>query len=368
MKPKKVIFFFPYIDYGGVEKNFFKVANFFSKKELNVFLCTSSIKNKSLLEKNIKLLNPKINIKRNLNKKIFYLISILKLVNFLINNRDSIVFSFQANIYCILICKILGVKVIIRSNTSPIGWEHNFIKNKIYNFLIKLSNCVIVNSNDFKKQFDNKFGIKSTCILNPFDKKEIIKLSKVKNNLSFSYKKTFKIINIGRLTDQKDQITILKAFNLIKNKNNFELIIVGSGPEEKKLKKYLVEKKISKKNVRISNYNKNPYSLLKQSNIFVLSSKYEGLPNVLLEAISLKKFIISTKCPTGPNEIIKNNKNGIFFKIGNYKDLHKKILYLKNNPKLLKNKKMQSVSSNILKKYDPSINLMKYYQIINKLK
>ena len=55
-----------------------------------------------------------------------------------------------------------------------------------------------------------------------------------------------------------------------------------------------------------------------------MSSKYEGLPNVLLEALTLKKFVISTNCPTGPKEILLNENGGLLFKIGDHKQLTKK--------------------------------------------
>ena len=57
------------------------------------------------------------------------------------------------------------------------------------------------------------------------------------------------------------------------------------------------------------------------SDAFILSSKYEGSPNVLLEAITLNKIIISSDCPTGPSEILDGGKGGILFKVGDYKNL-----------------------------------------------
>ena len=72
----------------------------------------------------------------------------------------------------------------------------------------------------------------------------------------------------------------------------------------------------------------NPYPYIKHCDIFLLSSNYEGLPNVLLEAQCFKKIIISTKCPTGPQEILLNGKAGIFFKMNDFKDLSKKIIYV----------------------------------------
>ena len=64
-------------------------------------------------------------------------------------------------------------------------------------------------------------------------------------------------------------------------------------------------------------YTNNPFPYIKQADIFVLSSLFEGLPNVLLEAILLKNFIISSNCKTGPKEILDYGKGGLLFKIGN---------------------------------------------------
>ena len=79
--------------------------------------------------------------------------------------------------------------------------------------------------------------------------------------------------------------------------------------------------------VKFLGYKKNIYPYLKWSNLLVLSSKYEGCPNVLIEAISMKKTVISSNCPTGPKEILKNGKAGYLFKTSDFKDLAKKIFF-----------------------------------------
>jgi hypothetical protein len=91
------------------------------------------------------------------------------------------VFAFQANIYAVLVAKILNVKVITRSNSAPSGWSKNFIKNTIYKLIIKLTDDVMVNSFEFKKLFEKKFNIKVKCIYNPFNKDFI------KQKLLFDY-------------------------------------------------------------------------------------------------------------------------------------------------------------------------------------
>ena len=77
--------------------------------------------------------------------------------NFLINNKNTIVFAFQANLYCVLICKLLSIKVIIRSNSAPEGWSKNLIKRYLYKLIINLADKVMVNSFDFKKTFRTFF-------------------------------------------------------------------------------------------------------------------------------------------------------------------------------------------------------------------
>ena len=89
--------------------------------------------------------------------------------------------------------------------------------------------------------------------------------------------------------------------------------------------------------VKLIENKKNPFQYIKQSEIFLLTSRFEGSPNVLIEAQFLKKFIISTKCPTGPKEILDNGKNGELVKIGDYKKIASLLEKFKPN-KIVKKK------------------------------
>ena len=360
---KNIILFMPFIGGGGVEKNLFIIANYLGKKLENLKICTLSKNQKRKFNSNIKFLSPRKNFYEKLNIRIKYLICLFILFKFLLKNRNTIVFSFQANIYCILICKILGIKVIVRSNSSPSGWYHNFFKKIIYKFIISLADKVIVNSMDFKNQMMRNFNIKVDCIYNPLNASDIIKKSKKdkKNHFLKSNKEYLKIINVGRLVEQKDQITILKAAKILKKKIKFQILILGKGLEEIMLRKYIKKNNLNQQ-IQIKPFLENPYGAMKQSDVFVLSSKFEGLPNVLLEAVVLKKFIISTNCPTGPREILVNGKGGLFFKTENHFDLAKKILlYYKNKNKLnYKN----NISNKNLKKFNFEKNLKKYFLAI----
>ena len=112
-------------------------------------------------------------------------------------------------------------------------------------------------------------------------------MKKLKTNFFKNYKK-IKIIFIGRLVNQKDPITFVKALNLLKDKIDFRSIIIGRGYYYKTLQNFLLDNKLKNK-VKIINWQNNPYKYLKSADLLVLTSKYEGLPNILLEAVSLKK-------------------------------------------------------------------------------
>ena len=128
MTQKKIIIFMPSIEGGGVEKNLFIVANYLAKKINNISLITASYQYKRKFDKKINLILPKKKFWDSLGRRWKYLICLLILLKNLIKNKNSIVFAFQANLYCIIICKLFSVKIIVRSNSAPEGWSKNIIK------------------------------------------------------------------------------------------------------------------------------------------------------------------------------------------------------------------------------------------------
>ena len=363
MAQKKLLIFMPSIEGGGVEKNFFIISNYLANKSIEISIITAEKKFNHLLSNKIVVINPKSHFWSNQGRYLKYLVCLSLLVKEHLKFKKFLTLSFQANIYCTIITKIFNKKIISRSNSAPIIWSRNYFKNLLFKLIFKITDKVIVNSKDFKNQFDKKFGIKSFYIYNPINKSEVINLSKKKlNNNFFKNKKTLNIINIGRLVEQKDQITLLKAIELLKNKIPMKVLIIGNGIHKKKLSNFIKEKKL-KNVVKIINYTNNPFVYLKRSKLFILTSIYEGLPNVLLEATCLKKFIISSDCSTGPREILMNGKAGILFPPKNEVILSKKILYYYKNKKKLN--KMVNLGYQNLKRFDSKKNLEKYFNLIN---
>ena len=361
---KKLIIFMPSIEGGGVEKNLFIVANYLVKKIKNISVITVSKKFKKKFNNSINFLSFKYNFWDTFPRRFKYFLSFFLLIKEIIKDKNLIVFAFQANIYCIIICKIFNVKVIVRSNSAPAGWSKNLIKKSIFKFFLKRADKVMANSYEFIKSLKKEFGVKAICIYNPLNKTEIIKKSNLKSKKYFK-KKGLRILNIGRFTEQKNQITLLKSLNEIDKDINYEAIIAGKGKLKRNLKQYIDKNYLGDK-IKIVNFLKNPYPLIKQCDLFILSSIYEGLPNVLLESLALRKFIISSDCPTGPKEILLSGRGGLLFKMNNHVDLKEKIIFYLNNPK--KCKKMSNIAINNLNKFDYDKNLLKYYNLVNSVK
>lgn len=217
-----------------------------------------------------------------------------------------------------------------------IVWIHNSIpnlkkkKDKIERFGKRLEyyDTIVAICDEMKEELENiypKLRGKIRRIYNPFNFERIEKLSEDCSKLNDEQKKMLEdnyCIAIARLDNiQKDFSTLIKAMNILKNKKLKEkLYIVGEGEGRKEIEGSIRKFNLEDQVILLGNQ-KNPYIWLKNSDFFVHSSKYEGLPTVLIEALICDKFIISSDCPTGPKEILKNESCGKLFKVGDYKKL-----------------------------------------------
>ena len=361
---KKVIIFIPSIEEGGVEKNLFVITNYLQEKNINIEILTCNNNKKNNFYKGIKFIGTKSKFWQNKNRKIKYLICLFLLfLNLIKKKQKTLVFAFQANIYAIIVAKILNTKIITRSNSSPSGWSKNFFKRKLYSFLINLADDVMVNSLDFKKDFYRNFKIKTECIYNPFDKLTILEKIKKKNKNKLFKKKSLKILSVGRLTDQKDHLTLLKSAKLIDLRLNPKIIIIGKGIKYNFLKNYIKNNNLQNI-VKLIGYQSNPFIHIKSADILVLTSKFEGLPNILLEGQFLKKYIISTDCPTGPREILMNGRAGDLFKVADYKKLAKIINNYPKNTKIISNKIKYGTKN--FYRFNQNLNCKKYLNFVNR--
>lgn len=357
--------FNPSLEDGGVEKNLYLISNYFKNCGIAVEILTANYDKYKKFKKGIKFVGTKNVFWQTQSRLIKYAVCLLILFFNLIKRKDKpLIFTFQANIYAVFVAKILKAKIVTRSNSAPQGWSQNFIKKKIYKTIIKLADDVMVNSLDFKSSFKKTYNVDPICIYNPFDKNFIKKkLSNKNKKINFFKKGYINIISVGRLTDQKDHLTSLKAIKFLNPNLKIKMIIMGKGENKLLLENYIKVNKLHHK-IKLIGYKKNPYPYLKKANIVLLSSKYEGLPNILLEAQFLKKYIISTNCPTGPKEILLNGKAGDLVKMGDYKKIaHLISIYKKEKSKI--NKKI-NIGYNNFSRFDYELNCKKYLNFVKK--
>ncbi len=360
---KKIIFFCPSIEIGGVEKNLFKVANFFSHKSEDVSIITFDRKHiNKKFSKKVKIIS--IEFLSSFNLPYFTKV-LFCIINYFLKfglQQNLIFVSFQSNLYFILLAKFTKNKIIARSNAAPDYYISNQLKLKLFQKIYNLADKIIVNSREFKKKFFETFKVMPIMIYNPSFKE---KFSKIKKFKKIKKKGVINFLNIARLTDQKNQIILLKAFNEINN-INYKLTIVGNGSKNIILKRYISNNNLQKK-IQIINNISNSKKFLKKCDVFILSSKFEGLPNVLIEAQILKKFIISSDCPTGPREILKNGNAGYLFNNNNYKDLKKNILKFISKKNSIEIRDKIKIGYTNLYRFSERKNLEKYYKEIRRL-
>lgn len=115
------------------------------------------------------------------------------------------------------------------------------------------------------------------------------------------------VMGVGRLTTQKDFASLIRAFSGICRQPPARLIILGDGPQRQALERLVGTLQIADC-VHLAGFQANPYAWLARSSLFVLSSRYEGSPNVLVEAMALGVSVVSTNCPSGPAEILDNGR------------------------------------------------------------
>ena len=337
MNLKKIIFYHPSFEKGGVEKILVNLIEYSIKQKIKVQLISSNSK----LKKNKYFETFKVKkFDGRLKTTIFSIFILIKILikNFR-NRKATCLLSFQSNSVAICFGKFLGFKVAIRNSEYPLGSLNNNDDNILKSFLIFAQKIIVYNFANLI--ISNSIGSKNTIKNFIIQKHKVIHiynpyLKKI-NKKNYKYKKDV-VLFVGRFTKQKGIIYLLKAFSLFLNKfSQFQLWFVGSGPDEKLIKEYIKQNNLNK-NIKILPWQKNLNLIYKTSKIFVLPSIYEGLGNVLIEALNHSRACIASDCEHGPSEILMNGKNGYIFKSKNFKSLYKKLIFVQKNFKLAKKK------------------------------
>ena len=373
-KKYRVFIFQPYPKFGGADRSIIRLINGNKSADFTLISLTKCNYSK-YLNKKIKFLEIKS------SRVLFSFFKLREKIRYKINKNKydkNIFISNQnfANIISILsVHKIKNLKTILieRNHLIELKFSKNIydlLKKKIILNLIKFSykksNVVVGISKKLSSDLSKFIGKKVKTIYNPASDRSIYFRTK-RNNFpeKFNKKKEKIILNVGFFEKQKDQITIIKAFSLVKQKyKNVKLLLIGRGSLYKNLKDYVKENGLKKDVIFFSNIN-NPKEFYKKADLFILSSIYEGFGNVLVEALQYKCPVITSNCKSGPMEIIENGKYGYYFNVGDYHELSNKIIKFIKNPKDLTKKTIQF--KKIINQFSLKENLNNYEKLFRQI-
>lgn len=310
----KILFSIDTMTKGGAERVISNLANIFSKNNEDVSILTL-LKGDSAYQLDSKIKYTSLEIKegkKNIFQKIYYYIAnLFNIRKFVKTNKYDIVVSFLPRMTFYMALATLGTKtkLIISERNDPASIYVNPIKKYIYKRIFELADGIVFQTSMARNFFSKKVYNKSIIIPNPV------------NDL-FYQKREFKkrnknIVNVGRLTEQKNQKLLIDAFyDFSKKHNDYNLIIYGEGPLRIELEEYIKSLKLEAL-IKLPGIIDNIADKIVNSSMFVFTSNYEGMPNALMEAMTLGIPCISTDCPCGgPREIIDNGINGFLVPVG----------------------------------------------------
>lgn len=175
-------------------------------------------------------------------------------------------------------------------------------------------------------------GDRFAVLYNPVFEDDILKLAEAPlDEAWFANRNVPVIAAAGKLSPQKDYPTLLKAFALVRDHRAARLMILGNGEEYDRLKRLCHDLDVAR-DVTFMGYVRNPYAFLRKADLFVMSSRHEGMPTALIEAIACGCPVVSTDCPSGPREILAGGRYGRLVPVGDSRALADAILQTLDAP------------------------------------
>ncbi len=330
---KKITFLISTLSGGGAEGVCVGIANTFVENGWAVDLVVLNLRNEAYLNR----ISDKVNlIVLNVNHARYSGFPLLKYI-YKNNIKSVLVFNYELSVVLVILRTLFKLKIkIISRNISTFSakmvqfyqlslWDRYVVAPLIKYFYHRVD-YVVNQSNGMRDDLISiypKLNYTTSVIFNPIPA-QLIDYSK-QNDLSQIKKENY-LLCIGRLEKIKGFHHAIKAFaGIVKKYPYLRLKIVGKGSEEKRLKKLVKDYSISDR-VDFEGFKKDiiPYYL--HARVTILPSLYEGYPNVLIESISMNTPVIAFDCPSGPNEIILDGRNGYLVKNQDVNDLRKKML------------------------------------------
>lgn len=356
----KLFILIPSLEKGGIERSMSRLSKGLLDRGWDVSVISEKPSKESIsyFDERVKLLslgssfiNQNSNIIFSIFKNILYYFKVKKYIKKYSPDVLLAVKNIPVSIFLKIVLKN-KFKLIIREAVNPKYssiTQRSLLSRIFVNNLKKLlypnADNIIAISEGVKQSLVKNFNLDSSkiqTIYNPSADEKILSLAKEDIDRDLISNRPL-IVSIGRLTKQKNHITLLKAFNKIHSNIDCNLYIIGEGSERRNLEKFIKNNNIDDK-VKLLGYQNNPWKFLSKSNLFVLPSIWEGFGNVIVESMLIGIPVISSDCPSGPREILNNGKSGKLFQVGDYNHLANiiKETISSDNSKLINYAKLRS--------------------------
>ena len=325
-----IAMFIPSMTGGGAERIVAHLLNYLNKDHYNLTLIVlkKDLSYDIPLNVNIKVLEAK-SLKTVLPELIKY---------FRQTNIDLLISHMSLTNIVALIARRLSKKsfpiIAVEHNTPSIKYKNEGMLRQLIPFLMKktyhLADAIVCVSEGVRKDLVTLLLSKEhrniLTIYNPVVSKMLEEKKKEKINHEWFKQGKKVIIGIGRLEPVKNFSLLIEAFyDVYKQDNETRLIILGEGSERSRLQQKIDSLGLSHV-VDMPGFVQNPFGYLSRSSLFVLSSNFEGLPTVVIEALACGTPVVATDCPSGPREILVNGEYGEIVPVGDREGIAKAIM------------------------------------------
>lgn len=377
---KNILMIITKLSNGGAEKAIALLANNLSKK-YNVKIVTFDNSNQDystdveVIDLKTRITNSKIKKILNFILRIYRIKKIKKMYNI------NYTISFLPGPNIVNCFTRVNDKIIISVRNTQSKLKKSSFRKIANQISFNKADKIVTVCDSVKKDISNTYNVKNdkmVTIYNTYNEEEINnrKLEKLDREELLTFKENLIVITIGRLINQKGQWHLIRTFReVVKEIPKAKLIILGRG-ELKEFLQEVIEKNKLENNVYLYGFKQNPYKYMYNSDLFVLPSLYEGMSNVLLEAMSCELPIIATDSEGGNKEILQNNYGILIKKFdGKYyttEPLTKEEIILKENIiNLLKDKNLRNQykekSKERIKYFNKEKNLEKWMNLLDNI-
>lgn len=332
--PERVALYAPSMRGGGAERVMLDLANDFADRGLEVDLVLVNAEGPYL--KNVSPRVRLVDLKASRSLK-----SLPGLVRYLRRERPAALLATigQTNLLAVAAKRLAGVpvrvvvresNVVLPSKAARPGGVGRFLTRQLY----LRADAIVTPSRGVAENLCERLRLppeRVTVIYSPVISPELLRKGELPLTHEWFGAADPVILAVGRLTQQKNFASLIRAFAQVRACRPAKLLILGEGEERQRLTE-LIDELDLREDVALPGFVDNPFPYMRHANVFVLSSLWEGLPNVLIQALALGAPVVATNCRSGSDEILEGGKYGPLVPVDDDKRLAEALSSVLDNP------------------------------------